>query len=154
MDKRKVNSVREASKQWWNGEKNWNWHKYEWRKKCLEWKFRNNTKKIITLKILDERYKLWSSSLWSLLHSPFISLGSKYSPNINNNYINNNIIIIIIIINYYYYIRKSTLLELTERNANHIFPSFCHLPVSCRSLVDQCDSCGRCKAQMYFIIYY
>ena len=27
-----------------------------------------------TLTILGERYKLWSSSLWSLLHSPFESL--------------------------------------------------------------------------------
>ena len=29
---------------------------------------------LITLIILCERYKLWSSSLWSLLHSPFASL--------------------------------------------------------------------------------
>ena len=29
---------------------------------------------LITLTILCERYKLWSSSLWSLLHSPFASL--------------------------------------------------------------------------------
>ena len=29
---------------------------------------------LITLLILGERYKLWSSSLWSLLHSPFLSL--------------------------------------------------------------------------------
>ena len=29
---------------------------------------------LITLNILGERYKLWSSSLWSLLHSPFSSL--------------------------------------------------------------------------------
>ena len=28
---------------------------------------------VITLTILGERYKLWSSSLWSLLHSPFSS---------------------------------------------------------------------------------
>ena len=34
---------------------------------------------LITLFILDERYKLWSSSLWSLLHSPFSSLSG---PNI------------------------------------------------------------------------
>jgi hypothetical protein len=27
-------------------------------------------------------------------------------------------------------IRKSTLLDLTERNANHIIPTYCHLPVS------------------------
>ena len=29
---------------------------------------------LITRTILDERYKLWSSSLWSRLHSPFASL--------------------------------------------------------------------------------
>ena len=29
---------------------------------------------LITLTILGERYKLWSSSLWSPLHSPFSSL--------------------------------------------------------------------------------
>ena len=29
---------------------------------------------LITLTILGERYKLWSSSLWSLLHSPFSSI--------------------------------------------------------------------------------
>ena len=29
---------------------------------------------LIALTILGERYKLWSSSLWSLLHSPFSSL--------------------------------------------------------------------------------
>ena len=35
---------------------------------------------LIILTILRERYKLWSSSLWSLLESPFSSLlGSKYS---------------------------------------------------------------------------
>ena len=35
---------------------------------------------LITLTILGERYKLWSSSLWSLLHSPFSSL---LGPNIH-----------------------------------------------------------------------
>ena len=34
---------------------------------------------LITLTILGERYKLWSSSLWSLLHSPF---SSRLGPNI------------------------------------------------------------------------
>ena len=29
---------------------------------------------LITLTKLGERYKLWSSSLWSLVHSPFLSL--------------------------------------------------------------------------------
>ena len=33
-----------------------------------------------------------------------------------------------------YILRKWTLLDLTERNANHIIPLYCHLPVSCRSL--------------------
>ena len=31
---------------------------------------------------------------------------------------------------------------------NHIIPSYCHLPVSCRILVDQCDSLGICKPQI------
>ena len=35
---------------------------------------------LITLTILSERYKLWSSSLWSLLHSPF---SSHLGPNIH-----------------------------------------------------------------------
>ena len=41
---------------------------------------------IITLTILAERYKIWSSSLWSLLHSPFSSRVpsvSTRSPDIN-----------------------------------------------------------------------
>ena len=62
-------------------------------------------------------------------------------------------------LNYYYYcsylmekqriwLRKSTLLDLTERNANLIIPSCCHLPISCRSLVDRCGSRGSCKPQI------
>ena len=31
-------------------------------------------------------------------------------------------------------------LDLTVHNANYIFPSYCHLPVICRSLVDRCCS--------------
>ena len=38
--------------------------------------------------------------------------------------------------------KLSTLLDLTERNANHIIPSCCILPVSCRSLIDRCGSLG------------
>ena len=37
-----------------------------------------------------------------------------------------------------------------EHNANHIILSFCHLPVSCRILVDQCGSLGDCKLQIFF----
>ena len=48
------------------------------------------------------------------------------------------------------WLRKSTLLDLMERNVNHIIPSYCHLPVSCRSLVDRCGSLGSCKPQIYF----
>ena len=36
------------------------------------------------------------------------------------------------------------------RNANHIIPSYCYLPVSCRSLVDRCGSFGICKPQILF----
>ena len=38
------------------------------------WPAHRNNLDLITLTILGERYKLWSSSLWSLLHSPFASL--------------------------------------------------------------------------------
>ena len=34
------------------------------------------------------------------------------------------------------YFCYSTLIDLLESNANHIIPSYCHLPVGCRSLVD------------------
>ena len=40
--------------------------------------------------------------------------------------------------------------DLTERNANHIIPSCCHLPVSCRSLVDRFGSPGSCRPQIVF----
>ena len=46
------------------------------------------------------------------------------------------------------WLRKSTLLNLTERNANHIIPSYCHLPVSCISLVNRCGSIGSYKSQI------
>ena len=35
---------------------------------------------------------------------------------------------------------SATLIDLTERNANHIIPSYSHLQVSCRSLVDRYGS--------------
>ena len=47
----------------------------------------------------------------------------------------------------------STLLDLTERSANHITPSYCHLPVSCRSPVGRCGFFGSCKPQIEFNIY-
>ena len=43
---------------------------------------------------------------------------------------------------------KSTLIDLMERNANHIIPSYCYLPASCRSLTDRCGSLGSCKPQI------
>ena len=41
---------------------------------------------------------------------------------------------------------------MTERNSNHIIPSYCHLPVSCRRLVDRYGSLGSCKPQICFLI--
>ena len=38
------------------------------------------------------------------------------------------------------------------RNANHIIPSYCYLPVRCSSLVDWCGSLWRCKPQIFIII--
>ena len=37
---------------------------------------------------------------------------------------------------------------LMERNANLIVPSYLHLQVSYRSLVDWCESLGSCKLQI------
>ena len=45
----------------------------------VKWPAHLNFLDLITLTILDERYELWSSSLWSLLHSP---LSSLLGPNI------------------------------------------------------------------------
>ena len=39
-----------------------------------------------------------------------------------------------------------------ECNSNHILPSYCHLPVSCRSLVDWRGSLGSYKPQIFKII--
>ena len=44
--------------------------------------------------------------------------------------------------------KLSTLLDLTELNVNHIIPSYGHLSVSCRSLVDRCGFPGSCKPQI------
>ena len=44
-----------------------------------------------------------------------------------------------------FWLRNLTLLDLTERDDNNIIPSYCHLPVSCWSLVDRCGSLGSCK---------
>ena len=44
------------------------------------WPAHLNLLYLITLSLLGERYKLWSSSLWSLLHSP---LSSILGPNIS-----------------------------------------------------------------------
>ena len=38
------------------------------------WTTHFNLLDLITLTVLGESYKLWSSSLWNLLHSPFLSL--------------------------------------------------------------------------------
>ena len=47
-------------------------------------------------------------------------------------------------------IKKVDLIDLTECNAIHIIPSYCNLPVSCRSLVDWCGSLRSCKPHIYF----
>ena len=50
-------------------------------------------------------------------------------------------------------VRMSTLLDLTERNANHIIPSYCSLQLSCRSLVDRRGSLRSCKPQIKTLIF-
>ena len=42
-----------------------------------------------------------------------------------------------------------TLLDL-ELNANHLIPSYCHLPVIWKILVNRCGSLVGCKPQTYF----
>ena len=42
-------------------------------------------------------------------------------------------------------IKKADIIRLDGLNANHIIPSYCHLPFSCKSLVDQCGSFGSYK---------
>ena len=44
--------------------------------------------------------------------------------------------------------------NLTESRVDKIIPSCCHLPVSCRSLVERCDSLGSCKPQIYFYLLF
>ena len=43
---------------------------------------------------------------------------------------------------------SSTLLELQGHKANHIIPSYCHLPISRRSLVFRYDTLGKFKPQI------
>ena len=45
-------------------------------------------------------------------------------------------------------IKKVDIIRLAERNDIHIIPSYCHLPVSCRSLVDRCGSPRSWKPQI------
>ena len=40
---------------------------------------------------------------------------------------------------------------MAERNVNLIIPSYCHLPVNCRNLVDRCGSLGSCEPQIKFL---
>ena len=46
------------------------------------------------------------------------------------------------------------LIDVTERNTNHIIPSYCYLPVSCRNLVHRCGSLGSCKSQIYYFFFF
>ena len=48
------------------------------------------------------------------------------------------------------WLRKSTLLDLTENNANHSIPSHCNLPASCKSRVDRYGSLESCRQQTLF----
>ena len=43
---------------------------------------------------------------------------------------------------------------MTESNANNIIPSYCHLSVSCRSIVDRCGSLGSCKPHIIIINFF
>ena len=40
-----------------------------------------------------------------------------------------------------------------ERNANHIIPRYCHLPDSCRNLVDRYGAIRSCESQINLICF-
>ena len=48
------------------------------------------------------------------------------------------------------WLRKPTLIELMERNAKDIIPSYCQVTVSRRSPVHRCGSFGSCKPEIQF----
>ena len=45
--------------------------------------------------------------------------------------------------------KKVDIDRLDEPNANHIIPSYCHLPFSC--LIDQCEFVENCSLSHFFI---
>ena len=107
----------------------------------LQWKFDESTKHYLSKMLLAINWVYWQarekflyayeSSWWSharvgLLHwNP-----SGFHKRSKVGYFSNRVV-----------------LDLTERNANHIIPFYCHLPVSCRSLVDRSGSLESCKPQ-------
>ena len=48
----------------------------------------------------------------------------------------------------------SLFIPVYQSHAVNSLPSYCHLPVSCRSLVDRCGSFGSCKPQSYFFFLF
>ena len=48
------------------------------------------------------------------------------------------------------WLRRSTLIDLTDLNANHIIPSWCHLAVSYRSLLDRLAPLGAISHRLHY----
>jgi hypothetical protein len=113
---------------------------------------------LIILTILGDRYKLWSFSLWTLLHSPFCSL---LSPNFHFMILFSNTLSLCYSLNVRYHVPQPycTTSNIIVLWYNYIIPSWYRgqrvqiltmmLPVSLRSVIDWCGSFGSCKSHIW-----
>jgi hypothetical protein len=50
------------------------------------------------------------------------------------------------------WLRKSTLIESRKRNTKNLIPLYCHVPVSCRNIVEGYEFLGSWKLQIKLFI--